>query len=169
MDDFFANISQDSAPEFSMSPKTAKEEQPCGADVPDSTPASCESACSSNEPESDDGDGTSLTFLPGHSSAMRKRKSGSAIQTIFEVLFGGLAGVLAAYYGLAWYQGPAFDLPKFGLPGIERLTAKPLKPEGTKKSDDPKKPDDAKKLEDAKKSSSESKSKPRTKSESKSQ
>jgi hypothetical protein len=66
-----------------------------------------------------------------------KRKQKSGLQTILEIVTGGLAGTLFAYYMLAWWQGPAFDLPRFGLPFIDRVTAAPCKPDDkTDKSDE---------------------------------
>ena len=47
---------------------------------------------------------------------VRRRPPKSALQTIIEVLTGGLAGCLVAYYGLAWYFGP--DFKNVGLPVI---------------------------------------------------
>ena len=60
----------------------------------------------------------------------RRRQPKSMLQTAIEIVTGGVAGTLFAYYGLAWYQGPRFDLPKFGLPFVEQLTADPSRPEG---------------------------------------
>jgi hypothetical protein len=57
-----------------------------------------------------------------------KRRQKSGLQTLLEVVTGGLAGTLFAYYALAWWQGPAFELPRFGLPLVEWLTAAPAKP-----------------------------------------
>jgi hypothetical protein len=59
----------------------------------------------------------------------RRRQPKSMLQAAIEIVTGGVAGTLFAYYGLAWYQGPQFDLPKFGLPFIEQLTADPSRPE----------------------------------------
>ncbi len=61
------------------------------------------------------------------SAHLRKRPSRSAWRTALEVVTGGLAGCLVAYYGLAWWFGPDLDehLPKLPLPGISRLTAPP--------------------------------------------
>jgi hypothetical protein len=56
----------------------------------------------------------------------KRRKPKSALQTLIEVVAGGLAGCLVAYYGLAFYYGPEFGakgLPILPLPGIERITA----------------------------------------------
>jgi hypothetical protein len=56
----------------------------------------------------------------------RRKKPKSALQTIIEVIAGGLAGCLVAYYGLAFYYGPEFaakGLPQLPLPGIEWITA----------------------------------------------
>jgi len=60
----------------------------------------------------------------------RRRQPKSMLQAAIEIVTGGVAGTLFAYYGLAWYQGPQFDLPKFGLPFVEQLTADPSQPEG---------------------------------------
>ncbi len=57
-----------------------------------------------------------------------RRRPRSGLQTILEIVTGGLAGTLFAYYALAWWQGPAFELPRFGLPFVDRLTAAPAKP-----------------------------------------
>lgn len=58
----------------------------------------------------------------------RKRPPKSFLQATIEIITGGVAGCLFAYYGLAWYLGPRFDLPKFGMPFIEQLTADPSNP-----------------------------------------
>jgi LSD1 subclass zinc finger protein len=56
-------------------------------------------------------------------TARRRRKHKSPLQTVIEVIAGGLAGCIVAYYGLAFYYGPEFSLPKLPLPGIEKITA----------------------------------------------
>ena len=59
---------------------------------------------------------------------LRRRKPKSALQTIIEIVTGGLAGCLVAYYALAFYYGPEFKdvgLPKLPLPFISALTAPP--------------------------------------------
>jgi hypothetical protein len=59
-------------------------------------------------------------------TARRKRKPKSALQTLIEVVAGGLAGCLVAYYALAFYWGPEFrtkGLPQLPLPGIAWITA----------------------------------------------
>lgn len=57
---------------------------------------------------------------------VRRRRQKSALATLIEVVTGGLAGCLVAYYGLAFFLGPdlkAKGFPIFTfLPGIERLT-----------------------------------------------
>jgi len=56
----------------------------------------------------------------------RRRKPNSMLQTLIEVVTGGLAGCLVAYYGLAFYYGPEFrniGLPQLPLPGISWITA----------------------------------------------
>jgi hypothetical protein len=58
--------------------------------------------------------------------ARRRRKPKSALQTLIEVVLGGLAGCLVGYYALAFYFGPEFrdrGLPELPLPGISWLTA----------------------------------------------
>jgi hypothetical protein len=58
--------------------------------------------------------------------ARRRRKSKSPLQTLVEVVLGGLAGCLVGYYALAFYFGPEFrdrGLPELPLPGISWLTA----------------------------------------------
>jgi hypothetical protein len=65
----------------------------------------------------------------------RRRKPKSALQTLIEVVAGGLAGCLVAYYGLAFYYGPELadkGLPILPLPGIESITAPPPAPEDAK-------------------------------------
>lgn len=60
------------------------------------------------------------------SAPRRRRKPKSALQTLIEVVTGGLAGCLVAYYGLAFYYGPEFrdvGLPQIALPGISWITA----------------------------------------------
>jgi len=69
-----------------------------------------------------------ITFLADAAPLQRPRRQKSILQGLIEIATGGLAGTLVAYYALAWYQGPAFDLPRFGLPWIEKLTAGPAKP-----------------------------------------
>jgi hypothetical protein len=61
----------------------------------------------------------------------RRRKPKSALQTLIEVVAGGLAGCLVAYYLLAFYYGPGFrakGFPELPLPGISWITA-PRAPE----------------------------------------
>jgi LSD1 subclass zinc finger protein len=55
---------------------------------------------------------------------LRRRRSRSAWRTVFEVVTGGLAGCLVAYYALAFWFGPEFNkyLPQLPLPFISRLT-----------------------------------------------
>ena len=69
------------------------------------------------------------TGLPATSVSahLRKRPSRSAWRTMLEVVTGGLAGCLAAYYGLALWFGPDLEkhLPKLPLPFIAHLTAPP--------------------------------------------
>jgi hypothetical protein len=61
------------------------------------------------------------------SAQLRKRPSKSFLRTVFEVILGGLAGCLVAYYALALCFGSNFDkyLPKLPLPFISRLTDPP--------------------------------------------
>jgi hypothetical protein len=70
--------------------------------------------------------------------ARRRRKPKSALQTVIEVIAGGLAGCLVAYYGLAFYYGPEFaakGLPRLPLPGIDWITApRPETDEGKEKT-----------------------------------
>jgi ferrous iron transport protein A len=56
---------------------------------------------------------------------LRRRRSRSAWRTVFEVVTGGLAGCLVAYYALAFWFGPQFNkyLPQLPLPFIPQLTA----------------------------------------------
>ncbi len=59
---------------------------------------------------------------------VRRRAPKSALQTIIEIVTGGVAGCLVAYYGLAIYFGPQFKtvgLPNLPLPFIAWLTAAP--------------------------------------------
>ena len=63
-------------------------------------------------------------------AAVRGRQPGpaSALKRLIEVVTGGLAGCLVAYYGLALWFGPefkAFGFPE--LPGVAWLTAAPVK------------------------------------------
>jgi hypothetical protein len=79
-----------------------------------------------------------------------RRPPASALKRLIEVLTGGLAGCLVAYYGLALWYGPEFT--KFGfpqLPGYAWLTSEP-----NKKADDPGKTPAAAKHVPAKPSSS---------------
>lgn len=55
-----------------------------------------------------------------------RRKPKSALQTLIEIVTGGLAGCIVAYYALAFYYGPEFrntGLPQLPLPGISWLTS----------------------------------------------
>ncbi|MBN1395714.1 MAG: hypothetical protein JW959_11885 [Pirellulales bacterium] len=64
------------------------------------------------------------------SAGLRRRKQKSGPQMLFEVVAGGLAGCLVAYYALAFYFGPQFHrvgLPKLPLPFISWITAEPNK------------------------------------------
>ncbi len=73
----------------------------------------------------------------------RRRKPKSALQTLIEVVAGGLAGCLVAYYALAFYYGPEFGtkgLPKLPLPGIEWITAPRPPPNDSKQKPPEKKP-----------------------------
>ena len=62
--------------------------------------------------------------------ARRRRKPKSALQTLIEVVAGGVAGCLVAYYGLAFWYGPEFSnkMPVLPLPGIEQIIAPPPAP-----------------------------------------
>jgi len=56
----------------------------------------------------------------------RRRRSKSGQQTLLEIILGGIAGILVAYYGLAFYLGPRFHqvgLPRLPLPFISWITA----------------------------------------------
>lgn len=72
-------------------------------------------------------------------TAPRRRRQKSALATLIEVVTGGLAGCLVAYYALAFFLGP--DLKSKGfpiftfLPGIERLTTPPEKANGAGEKD----------------------------------
>jgi hypothetical protein len=89
--------------------------------------ASDEYSIASDHASVEEGPST-ISFAEGPVSFRPLRKPKPTWQAIFEIVSGGLAGTLFAYYALAWYQGPAFDLPKIGLPWIEKLTAKPPLP-----------------------------------------
>ena len=68
-------------------------------------------------------------------TARRRRKSKSVVQTLIEVIAGGLAGCLVAYYLLAFYYGPEFrakGLPQLPLPGISWITAPRVAPDDAK-------------------------------------
>jgi hypothetical protein len=59
-------------------------------------------------------------------TARRRRKPKSALRTLIEVVIGGVAGCLVAYYVLAFYYGPEFrarGFPQIPLPGISWITA----------------------------------------------
>jgi hypothetical protein len=74
--------------------------------------------------------------------ARRRRKPKSALQTLIEVVLGGVAGCLVGYYALAFYLGPEFrhrGLPELPLPGISWLTAPPADEDAALKPP-PKKP-----------------------------
>jgi hypothetical protein len=56
----------------------------------------------------------------------RRRKERSPLRTLIDVVSGGLAGCLLAYYGLAFWFGPEFrnlGFPVLPLPGIVQITA----------------------------------------------
>ncbi len=76
--------------------------------------------------------------------ARRRRKPKSALQTLIEVVAGGLAGCLVAYYGLAFWYGPEFankGLPVLPLPGIEQIIApRPTPADANKEKPSEKKP-----------------------------
>jgi hypothetical protein len=77
----------------------------------------------------------------------RRRKHKSALQTLIEVVAGGLAGCLVAYYGLAFYYGADFaakGMPILPLPGIESITAPRAAPDAGKQKPPEKKPDKGK-------------------------
>ncbi|MBU4398454.1 MAG: zinc-ribbon domain-containing protein [Planctomycetes bacterium] len=62
------------------------------------------------------------------SAQLRPRKQKSGLQVSIEVVAGGLAGCLVAYYALAFYFGPhlhRIGLPKLPLPFISWITAPP--------------------------------------------
>ncbi len=67
----------------------------------------------------------------------KRRDPKSPLQMLVEVILGGLAGCLVAYYGLAFWFGPQFrnvGLPDLSLPFIERITApRPVNGDATKK------------------------------------
>ena len=65
-------------------------------------------------------------FRAVSAAGRRRRKQKSVLQTLIEVVTGGLAGCLVAYYGLAFWFGPQFrnvGLPQLPLPGIAAITA----------------------------------------------
>jgi hypothetical protein len=73
----------------------------------------------------------------------RRRKPKSALQTLIEIVAGGLAGCLVAYYGLAFYYGPEFaakGLPILPLPGIEWIVAPRPAADAAKEKSPEKKP-----------------------------
>ncbi|MCE5268802.1 MAG: hypothetical protein LLG00_13055 [Planctomycetaceae bacterium] len=59
---------------------------------------------------------------------VRGRRHKSAIQTLIEVVLGGVAGIVVAYYGLAFFYRSEFrhlGLPQLPLPFISSITAAP--------------------------------------------
>jgi hypothetical protein len=80
-----------------------------------------------HEPEHENEAAMAARQYPAVSApAHRRRKSKSPLQTLVEVVLGGLAGCLVGYYALAFYFGPEFrnrGLPELPLPGISWLTA----------------------------------------------
>jgi len=76
-------------------------------------------------------------------TARRRRKPKSALQTLIEVIAGGVAGCLVAYYGLAFYYGPEFaakGLPQLPLPGVSWITAPRAAPDDAKEKPKVEKP-----------------------------
>jgi hypothetical protein len=72
-----------------------------------------------------------------------RRKPKSALQTLIEVVAGGLAGCLVAYYLLAFYYGPEFratGFPQLPLPGVSWITAPRVAPDDAKAKPAEKKP-----------------------------
>jgi hypothetical protein len=70
--------------------------------------------------------------MPIGATRVRRRTPKPWWQTFIEVVTGGLAGCLLAYYGLAFWLGPQFNLPKYTfLPFIAAWTAPPEKVDGT--------------------------------------
>ncbi|MEN6457389.1 MAG: hypothetical protein ABFC63_00455 [Thermoguttaceae bacterium] len=73
----------------------------------------------------------SLPRLPA-ASRLRSRREKSALQKLIEVVVGGVAGILVAYYGLALYFRADFydrlPLPRLPLPFMSWLTAPPAPP-----------------------------------------
>ena len=58
------------------------------------------------------------------SEQLRPRNQKSGARIFIEVIAGGLAGCLVAYYALAFYYGPQFNrvgLPELNLPFISRI------------------------------------------------
>jgi hypothetical protein len=105
-------------------------------DHPESDRGSDEYGIAGDQDADDQGqDFEAVSFAADTDSLQRPRRQKSILQGLIEIATGGLAGTLVAYYAVAWYQGPAFDLPKFGLPGIERLTAGPNKPVSPEKQE----------------------------------
>lgn len=117
-------------------------------DVQPSTAAVGETAHVDGEPQPDsEGENEAVAvaeqFPATPVAAPRRRKPKSALQTLIEVVAGGLAGCLVAYYGLAFYYGPEFGtkgLPKLPLPGIEWITAPRPSPDDGKQMAPEKKP-----------------------------
>ena len=108
----------------------AAEESTPAAPETAAEPASEEEVQTEHEPESE-GENEAAAVVKQFpevtaTARRRRRKPKSALQTLIEVVTGGLAGCLVAYYGLAFYYGPEFHnkgLPQLPLPGISWITA----------------------------------------------
>ncbi|NLF07464.1 MAG: hypothetical protein GX594_05725 [Pirellulaceae bacterium] len=78
------------------------------------------------------------SISPSVQLARRNQKSG--VRIFFEVVAGGLAGCIVAYYALAFYYGSQFQrvgLPELPLPFISRIISPPADKEPAKPVDVP--------------------------------
>lgn len=118
---------------ISSAPEVAEKEQ-AGMEEPQEADFSEENEAAEADPQ--------FPAMPA-TAQRRVRKPKSSLQTLIEVVSGGLAGCLVAYYGLAFWFGPQFrnvGLPKLPLPGISWITAEKNDPAAKPVMEEPAEP-----------------------------